>query len=330
MFSESNRSKNGSKNRSRIVFLVVFALLMSFAAAACALTEKKVELVDNGSTVTLKTHAATVAELLQQNNITLGEADTVSPAADQALAANARVEISRAFAVEVRADFRTQSFMTQPMTVAEFLRNNGIEVGACDWVSPAKDSVVQPGTKITVNRITYSQTQTTEVITPQRVRQQDASLNIGQSKVVTPGVPGERLITCEITYKDGVPIHKQELSRAVVKQPQNEVIAVGARQVISRGGKEYAYKEVRTMRATAYTHTGNKTASGVWPTVGFTVAVDPDVIPMGTLMYVEGYGYARAEDTGGLIKGNRIDIFLNTEKECRSWGVRNVRVYILK
>ncbi|MEE0777234.1 MAG: 3D domain-containing protein, partial [Bacillota bacterium] len=54
------------------------------------------------------------------------------------------------------------------------------------------------------------------------------------------------------------------------------------------------------------------------------------VIPLGSKLYVEGYGVCTAEDTGGLIKGNRIDVFLNTEEECDAWGVKSVKVYILK
>jgi len=57
--------------------------------------------------------------------------------------------------------------------------------------------------------------------------------------------------------------------------------------------------------------------------------VDPRVIPLGTLLYVEGYGYAEAQDTGGLIKGNIIDVFMDTEEKARQWGRRQVQVYIL-
>ena len=59
------------------------------------------------------------------------------------------------------------------------------------------------------------------------------------------------------------------------------------------------------------------------------IAVDPSVIPLGTNVYVEGYGFARAEDTGGNIKGNTIDVYKNSESACLSWGVRNVTIYIL-
>jgi len=88
------------------------------------------------------------------------------------------------------------------------------------------------------------------------------------------------------------------------------------------------YRKVLEMEATAYTHTGNPTFTGVYPRVG-TIAVDPKVIPLGSTLWIEGYGYGIAEDTGGLIKGNIIDLFMDTEEECFQWGRRKVTVYIL-
>ena len=94
-------------------------------------------------------------------------------------------------------------------------------------------------------------------------------------------------------------------------------------QQVSRG-------EVRsfTVVATAYTHTGNATFTGIMPYVG-VIAVDPNVIPLGTRVYVEGYGEAIAADTGGLIKGHKIDLFMNSEQECEEWGIQPRRIYIL-
>lgn len=83
-----------------------------------------------------------------------------------------------------------------------------------------------------------------------------------------------------------------------------------------------------TMEATAYTATGNLTASGTRARVG-AVAVDPRVIPLGTRLYIEGYGYATAEDTGGAIKGNIIDLYMNSTSEVYNWGRRPVKVTIL-
>ncbi|WP_213974861.1 3D domain-containing protein, partial [Tepidanaerobacter acetatoxydans] len=65
------------------------------------------------------------------------------------------------------------------------------------------------------------------------------------------------------------------------------------------------------------------------PRVG-VAAVDPKVIPLGTRVYVDGYGFARAEDTGGAIKGDKIDLFFNTSEETKRFGRRWVTVYVLK
>lgn len=83
------------------------------------------------------------------------------------------------------------------------------------------------------------------------------------------------------------------------------------------------------MIATAYTHTGHRTATGTWPSRG-TIAVDPKVIPLGTRLYVDGYGEGVAVDTGGLIKGARIDVFMETRDEAILWGKRPVEVKILE
>lgn len=94
-----------------------------------------------------------------------------------------------------------------------------------------------------------------------------------------------------------------------------------------------SYLKTLTMNATAYCETGSKTATGVWPTRNSngvsTVAVDPNVIPLGTKLYIEGYGYAIAADTGGAIKGNKIDLYMNSNSECINFGRQNVTVHIV-
>ena len=90
------------------------------------------------------------------------------------------------------------------------------------------------------------------------------------------------------------------------------------------------------VRATAYTHTGNRCSTGVKPQPGY-IAVNPKVIPYGTEMFIKTtdgkyiYGYAVAADTGGFIKRHPtgIDLFFDTEKECINFGVRTAEIYIL-
>ena len=85
--------------------------------------------------------------------------------------------------------------------------------------------------------------------------------------------------------------------------------------------------EIVTFEATAYTWTGNRTATGTWPSRG-TIAVDPRVIPLGTELHLEGDGPAVAADTGGAIQGQIIDLYMDSEHECRQWGRRKVEVQI--
>jgi 3D (Asp-Asp-Asp) domain-containing protein len=98
------------------------------------------------------------------------------------------------------------------------------------------------------------------------------------------------------------------------------------------GSMSSRYSRSLIMHASAYSSqdpgNSNVTANGNLLRKGL-VAVDPDVIPLGTRLYIQGYGYAVADDTGGAIKGNRLDLAFDTHYEAIQFGVRNVKVYIL-
>lgn len=107
---------------------------------------------------------------------------------------------------------------------------------------------------------------------------------------------------------------------------------------VSYGGRTYSISKRLTVNSTAYTGSAsenggyvNCTSTGAIPKAGRTLAVDPKVIPYGTKVYIPSLGGVYvAEDCGGAIKGNKIDIFMNTYSQCVSWGRRNIQVYILK
>lgn len=120
---------------------------------------------------------------------------------------------------------------------------------------------------------------------------------------------------------------KEEIKQAAVPFPSKQTPRT--RTVISRGGQQLRFTRTMEMTATGYTYTGNNTASGVKPGPG-VAAVDPRVIPLGTRLYIDGYGNAVALDTGSLIKGNRIDLFYETEAQAIKWGVRKTKVYVLE
>ncbi len=162
----------------------------------------------------------------------------------------------------------------------------------------------------------------------------DAYLAPGQSEVCSPGQPGVLLKKFDVTTENDVEVNRRQVGSEVLQQPSPKVIAYGIetdaaqRRAVSPGSGDQVVKTLQ-VTATAYTRTGYQTASGVWPYVG-GVAVDPAVIPIGSKLYIDGYGPARAVDTGGLIKGNWIDLFFDTESECEAWGRRPVTVSIME
>ena len=92
--------------------------------------------------------------------------------------------------------------------------------------------------------------------------------------------------------------------------------------------KAKATTHPRTIRVKAYAYSGGgTTASGKKAAKG-VIAVDPRVIKLGTKVYVPGYGYATAADTGGMIKGNIIDVYMNTNSQCIKWGVRYITIKV--
>lgn len=140
------------------------------------------------------------------------------------------------------------------------------------------------------------------------------------------GIIKRKYLVC---YENGNETGRRIIEETVLQHMQPEIISVGVKDIAMIASRSLPEpKTVLELESTAYTHTGNPTFTGVYPQIG-TIAVDPKIIPLGTRMWVEGYGYGTAQDTGGLIKGNIIDLFMDTEKECWKWGRRKVKVYIL-
>lgn len=170
-----------------------------------------------------------------------------------------------------------------------------------------------------------------EVVLPySRLKILDPLQNRGMIRVVQKGENGLLIQTYLVRYEDGVEKDRQVIASIVGKEPVPEITALGTgatKMVVSRS--VINTREVLSVMATAYTHTGNRTFTGKYPQVG-TIAVDPRVIPLGSRLWVEGYGYGVAQDTGSSIKGKRVDLFMESGLECRLWGRRQVRVYILE
>ncbi len=246
------------------------------------------------------------------------------------------VTIKEKYDVSIVADGGTTVCHTGDNTVKNILRQAKIKLGEEDIVEPSLDTTVTEPGQIKVTRVTKEQKTQTQAIPFTTETRTTNELYTGDSRVAQEGVNGVEEITMEYTYYDGEQVSCTQVGSQVVTQPVTKIIENGSRQptVQTSGGTSVTYSKVLTVEATAYSG-GGLTASGTSARVG-AIAVDPSVIPLGSRLYITSadgsswvYGYAVAEDTGGAIKGNRIDLYYNSEAECNSFGRRSAKVYIL-
>lgn len=182
-------------------------------------------------------------------------------------------------------------------------------------------------------------TRTTHVILPPVHRRPTTKLFRGDHRVVDPGAPGLTATVRQVHIgHDGI-ARPLAAEHQHIRSPRAAVWDVGtaAPRYLVREGVTYRYMRKVQLVATAYN--ASRAQNGPWgavtklngmPLVQGMVAVDPSVIPLGTRLYVEGYGPALAADTGSAIIGDRIDLFYDLNaKDTANFGIRKVNVYIL-
>ena len=236
----------------------------------------------------------------------------------------------------------------------EILREAGIRLEGKDTYLAAKGFRKQ---EIRISRASkpeepVRQEQEYTVALPYETRQyRDPALPAGVEKILREGRDGEILVRAAVTYVNGSERERIVQSQSVRRQPVDAIVAVGTGEhpkkeetsmpVIENGritlptGEVLTYSSVITSLATAYCDKG-LTATGTQARVG-AIAVDPDVIPYGTRMFIVSkdgeyiYGLATAEDCGSPnhIYDTRIDLHFDTYRECRAFGARYCRVYFL-
>lgn len=292
--------------------------------------QKPVTIITDESTI--ETHAffaRSVADILDNNNIILGEKDKVEPALDSPLKRNTNIFVTRAFKINVIADGETKEVIATPLKVKEAVKLAGIDLNSEDIVMPGLMEDTKPDLEIEVIRVSTEQIEVEQTIQCGVERTVDNNLEKGLTRTVQNGRDGLSRNTVKVIYHNGEEVQREVIDSQVISEPVNRVVAMGNITNVSRSGSSLDFREARYMVASAYTYTGNRTATGQQPAVGL-VAVDPRVIPLGTRLYIEGYGYAKAADTGGAIRGDRLDLFMEDRTQCLNWGRRTVKVYILE
>lgn len=292
---------------------------------------KAVQISVDGQTLLARSAEPTVGEaisdLSERYELHIKDSDEVNVARSEPLVDNMELTIARAIPIRVIADGEEREVEMAPRTVAEALAKLEISLGPKDKVSLPLDQVIQPNDEIQVVRV-LERVETVTTAIPYQTVAKPGEFPVGlPDRVITPGENGVQEQTVRLTLEDGKEVDREILSQRVVTAPTTQVVSRGNQTTVSRGGQDFHFKRAYLMRATAYSIPGGTTATGDEAKWG-VVAVDPNVIPLGSEVYVEGYGEATALDTGSAIKGNRIDLFMNSKEAAISWGVRYVVVYV--
>jgi len=265
----------------------------------------------------------------------------VQPSLESKVSEKETIKLKTAIPVEIKSNgikvqVQTAEDTIENMLVAEetTLKEQGIEFNKdVDEVLPSLDSKVEGDVSVQLVKVETKDLVEKETIKFDTIVEKNADLDSSVQKVKSEGNNGEKEITYQLIYKDGVEVSRNVKSTKTILEPQNEIVVKGTGQVYaSRGGDSITYKKKLDCVATAYSNHSN-TATGRTPVRNegglSTIAVDPRVIPLGSKVFVEGYGYAIAADTGGAIKGNIIDLYLNSSSECNNWGRKSVNVLVV-
>jgi uncharacterized protein YabE (DUF348 family) len=350
MLSRSvQKVKNIITKNLTIVIAVVFVTI--FMLAITARTARSVSVIADGNTYNIITYKESVQEALEKARIELSEKDKVTPGLGSTITDGMEIVIKRAVPVTVTVDNSVLTIQTAEATVADMLNAEEIDLGELDKVSYDLGEAITSGMAINIIRVAEHYFESTEPVEFGLLKQEDNNLEQGQSKILQEGVQGEKVVTTKVVYEDGKEVSKEVINEVVTKEPVNRIVAVGTLRYItaSRGGSSTKTYYTRSLRMKATSYTSNYACTGKNPgDRGFgitatgtvarrnpngysTVAVDPDVIPLGSKLYIEGYGYAIAEDVGGGVNGNIIDLYFEPYEMGKGlWSTHYVNVYILK
>lgn len=314
-------------------YLIGGAVVATLLIGGVASTYKTITITIDGKATEVATFKTTVKGVLNKNLIELSEKDKVTPDLDARISKNDVIDITRAKDISVEVDGQGLQIQSAEANISDMLAAEGITINELDRVEPGVETEISEGLDVKITRVEERVITQSQAIEYETVVKNDESLDNTVVKTIQEGVQGEKQITLKVTLENGQEVDRKVIEEKIVKEPVEKQVVKGTMNtlVLSRG-ETLKYKKKMVMEATAYsgdTITATGTVPKRNPSGLSTIAVDPRVIPLGTKVYIEGYGYAVAEDTGGAIKKNIIDLFLNSSQECYNWGRRNVNLYIV-
>lgn len=296
----------------------------------------------NGDASSYNTKARTVEDFISDINLNLDDTSTLKADLSDEIEDEMIINIDEGVSLNLKIDGeKVEKKVKSGTTIQSLIKELSKETNV-DYYSTNENQLEELTEDTEINLLSKSTEikNVTRVITFDTIYEETQSLPVGEEKVLVEGVDGKEEAVEQIVYYGGEEFLRQDVTSHVVLEPVNQVIQVGIQKTVSTPEGDKAYSKVLTMTATAYTagyeSTGKNpgdpgygiTASGMKAVKG-VVAVDPKVIPLGTKLYVEGYGLCIAADTGGAIKGHKIDLFYPNLSDAIQYGRRTTTVYVL-
>lgn len=334
------------------VVVVTFGAVYGVSAKEITITQID-EFSGTNETKTVRTLSNNVEDALEKHGVDIGETDRLNVPAEKVIDDNDDIIVKRGKRITIKAGDCECIVTVTKVNVRDALVEAGYIPGEHDVISANGDTLAEGDT---IELVSVSHTD--EIVTEPIVRGveyvDDPNLQEGTERVVDEGQDGIKEVKHKVTYKDGEEAAREAVSENIIVEARNKVIARGTavptpepKTIFTSkphrtddGGtiNGYSYSKKITMTATAYStapeENGGSTRSALGSPLGYgIVAVDPNVVPLGSRVYVTSadgswtYGVASAEDTGGAIKGNKIDLCY--PDGSHGFGKRSCVVYVL-
>lgn len=334
-----NKRKKNTLTSSVLIFCIFFGNLTAYAESL-----HQVRVVIDGKWNFYKTDNIKVDDFFKKENITINPKDIIDTDVNAVINEDTTIYIDKAEAIKFLIDGKEQiPFITNGKKVGIAIKEFNKETNRNVYLEEGQSSAASISNNMTIKVSSFKEkTKTIKENIPFSSKTiENPNLSEGVVNVKTKGENGIKEKTIKEIYKGDKLESSEIVEEKITKKPVEEVIEKGTKKNTIKTEKGiFVINKKINMRSTAYTagpeSTGKRpgdkgygiTASGMKAQRG-VVAVDTKVIPFGTKLYIEGYGYAVAGDTGSAIKGNKIDVFLDRERDAINYGVRNVNVYVL-